>query len=69
MLHVGTGLPCTMVVTVDTCAGPRAYVGVVSSYHEKVTKNFERLTDHEWSASIQATPPADVPWMTDLVEH
>ena len=69
VLHVGTGLPRTMVVTIETCAGPRAYVGVVSSYHEKVTEKFERLTDEKWKAGILTTPPADVPWMTNLVEH
>jgi hypothetical protein len=31
VLHVGTGEPRVMVATVDTCSGPRAYVGVVSA--------------------------------------
>jgi hypothetical protein len=29
VLHVGTGQPRLMVVTVDTCTGPRAYAGLV----------------------------------------
>ena len=60
-------LPRLMYVTVDSCNGPRAYAGLVSSYFEKRTANFQRLTDMEWSAQIMATPPADVAWMTGLV--
>jgi hypothetical protein len=68
VLHVGTGFPRLMVVTVDTCMGPRAYAGVVSSYHELLTKNYERLTDQEWIKRFSAESiPADVPWMQDLV--
>ncbi|MBN9160178.1 MAG: DUF3160 domain-containing protein, partial [Myxococcales bacterium] len=66
---VGTGHPRTMVVTIETCEGPRAYVGVVSSYFEKVTEKFQRLTDNEWAAEIRNATPADVPWMTPLVER
>ena len=69
VLHVGTGHPRTMVVTIETCEGPRAYVGVVSSYFEKVTEKFQRLTDNEWAAEIRNATPADVPWMTPLVER
>jgi hypothetical protein len=58
-----------MVVTIDTCDGPRAYAGVVSSYHEKLTTNLKRLNDQDWAAEIAQTPPADVPWMNDLVAH
>jgi hypothetical protein len=67
VLHVATGLPRLMYVTVDSCNGPRAYAGLVSSYFEKTTTNFQRLTDMEWSTEIKTTPPADVPWMTGLV--
>jgi hypothetical protein len=34
VLHVGTALPRLMVMTVDSCQGPRAYAGVVSAYTE-----------------------------------
>jgi hypothetical protein len=67
VLHVGTGMPRAMVVTVDTCAGPRAYVGLSSSYFEQVTEGFQRLNDEEWMGLIlQGTQP-EVPWMADLV--
>jgi hypothetical protein len=69
VLHVGTGFPRLMVVTFNTCSGPRAYAGVVSAYHETVTSNFDRLTDQQWTTQITATPPAEVPWMTDLVSR
>ncbi|MEZ4310922.1 MAG: DUF3160 domain-containing protein [Polyangiaceae bacterium] len=36
ILHVGTGPARLMVVTADTCVGPRAYVGLASSYFEKI---------------------------------
>jgi hypothetical protein len=69
VLHVGTGFPRLMVVTFNTCAGPRAYAGVVSAYHETVTSNFERLTDEKWTNQLAASPPAEVPWMADLVSR
>lgn len=67
VLHVGTGTPRFMVVTVETCSGPRAYAGLASSYFEKITENFERLDDETWAADIEATTPDDVPWMKSLV--
>ena len=67
VLHVGTGFPRLMVATFETCSGPRAYAGVVSAYHETTTANFERLTDAQWTDAIATSPPAEVPWMTDLV--
>jgi hypothetical protein len=67
VLHVATGYPRVLVVTVDTCSGPRAYAGVASAYHEKVTEGFKRLNDQEWAAEIAQTPADDVPWMKDLV--
>jgi hypothetical protein len=67
VLHVATGLPRLMYVTVDGCQGPRAYAGVVSSYFERTTDNLQRLTDMDWSNEVQPSPPADVPWMTDLI--
>ena len=68
VLHVATGLPRLMYVTVDGCNGPRAYAGVVSSYFEQTTQNLQRLTDMDWSAQVMATPPpADVAWTADLI--
>ncbi|WP_437631489.1 DUF3160 domain-containing protein [Sorangium sp. So ce854] len=69
VLHVGTGLPRLMVVTADPCGTPRAFVGLASSYFEKITENFERMTDEQWAGEIQATTPADVAWMKDLVSR
>jgi hypothetical protein len=67
VLHVGTGYTRAMIVTANTCTGPRAYAGLASSYFEKVTEQFDRLTDERWKDGLnQATPP-DVPWMADLV--
>lgn len=68
VLHVGTGFPRLMVVTAETCAGPRAYAGVVSAYHEVVTSQLQRLTDEDWAAEFATgVSPPDVPWLTDLV--
>ena len=56
-----------MVTTFDTCAGLRAYVGVVSSYYEHITENFERLTDDEWAGQVQQTPPPNPAWVQSLM--
>lgn len=69
VLHVGTAMPRTMIVTVDSCSGPRAYVGLASSYHERTTEGFQRLNDRDWSAIVQQGPLEEVPWMKDLVQH
>lgn len=68
VLHVGTGAVRPMIVTLDTCEGPRAYAGLVSSYHEVVTEKYERLTDAEWSESYWRETPEDVRWMRDLIQ-
>jgi hypothetical protein len=67
VLHVGTGMPRVMVVTTNDCTGSGAYVGLVSSYFEKITENFQRMDDKEWASGIQNANPADVPWLQDLV--
>jgi Protein of unknown function (DUF3160) len=67
VLHVATGRPRLMVVTVDTPQGPRAFVGAASSYFEKVTDDWKRYTDEEWAKELQPKHPADVAWMSDLV--
>jgi len=65
VLHVGTGLPRLLIVTVDSCEGPRAYAGVVSTYHETLESGFTRLTDDEWKARVYDAP--DVPWVEPIV--
>jgi hypothetical protein len=64
VLHVGTGLPRLMVVTTDTCTGPRAYAGLAFAYHEVVT-GLDRLTDEEWAP--MAATAEDVAWMRDVL--
>jgi hypothetical protein len=68
VLHVGTGMPRLFVVTTNNCTGPRAYVGVVSSYFEKITEDFERLDDIAWSGLVR-TGQSDVPWAAPLLAH
>lgn len=65
VLHVATGYPRLMVTTVDTCQGPRAYVGVAFAYHEQVTADFERLTDEKWAEQIDAAD--DVSWVKPIL--
>jgi hypothetical protein len=66
VLHVATGYPRQMVTTVDTCQGPRAYVGITFAYHEQVTRDFQRLTDAEWEGQLGAGTP-DVPWLAPVI--
>jgi hypothetical protein len=65
VLHVGTGDPRLMVVVTEGCNGPRAYAGLASSYREKITDNFERLTDDQWEGKWFLEPEPS--WMADLV--
>ncbi|HTV25128.1 MAG TPA: DUF3160 domain-containing protein, partial [Polyangiaceae bacterium] len=67
VLHVATGFPRLMTITVDSCTGPRAYVGMAYSYHELVTKDFERLTDSAWTARASQGSPAEVPWAEEFI--
>jgi hypothetical protein len=71
VLHVGNGFPRFMVATVDSCGGgPRAYAGVVFGYAEKVTSNFERLTDDQWASQLNmGDVPPDVPWLSPVIAH
>ncbi len=70
VLHVGTGYAREIVVTTNSCTGPRAYMGLVGSYYEMITENYQRLTDEDWQAlftGLTGSPAPDVPWMTDLI--
>jgi hypothetical protein len=69
VLHVGTGYPRLMVVTIDTCMGPRAYAGVVYAYHELVTEKFQRLTDEEWAQRLTRKDASvkDPSWLAPLL--
>lgn len=67
VLHVGAGLPRLLVVTANTCEGPRAYAGVASAYHEVVTGH-DRLTDSVWAERVRGKDkPSDVPWMAPIL--
>ncbi len=67
ILHVGTGAPRLMVVTTETCGGPRAYVGMASSYGELITEQWKRLSDPEWQTSIAQSPFPDASWMAGVL--
>lgn len=64
VLHVGTGMPRTMVVTIDTCEGPRAYAGAVFAYHERLEPGLTRLTDEAWSERLTKASPTEVEWLS-----
>jgi Protein of unknown function (DUF3160) len=67
VLHVGTALPRLMIVTVDSCSGPRAYAGVVSSYQQFFEPGLDRLTDEEWKQRLYSRHVPAVPWLEPLL--
>jgi hypothetical protein len=67
VLHVATGMPRLMVVTANTCSGPRAYAGLAFSYGEKATENLQRLNDQDWAPMVETGPFPDVPWMSPVL--
>jgi len=68
ILHVGTGYARQLTVTIDTCEGPKAYVGVASSFYELITEDWKRLTDPEWEEQVRGpTAVPDPPWVQDIV--
>ncbi len=69
ILHVGTGAPRLMIVTAETCNGPRAYVGLASSYGELITEKWKRLNDADWEATITKAPFPDVAWMSGILSE
>src|SRR5262249_5700336 len=56
-----------VIVTVDTCKGPRAYAGYVSSFHQVITSGFARLDDKAWKERVLQSPPAPPAWLAPLV--
>jgi hypothetical protein len=64
VMHVGTG-PLNMAVV--TCTRPDgetySYVGPVMSYYERVTGNFQRLTDEAWKEEWKAPQSARPSWV------
>jgi hypothetical protein len=68
ILHVATAGPRLMVVTDDACGKPKAYVGLASSYYERVTEGWRRMADSEWEQELREKgTPADVKWMQGVV--
>lgn len=64
VLHVATGIPQLMVVSVDSCTGSHAYVGLASSYYEQITEHYERLTDADWATTVMGNaPPGPPSWL------
>jgi hypothetical protein len=66
ILHVGTGMPRLMVVTAETCQGPRAYAGLAFAYGELITENWQRLNDQQWLPLAEERFP-DAPWMSSVL--
>ncbi|HMA96923.1 MAG TPA: DUF3160 domain-containing protein, partial [Polyangiaceae bacterium] len=67
ILHVGTGAPRLMIVTAETCQGPRAYAGLAFSYGELITDHWKRLNDQEWAAKLAKEPFPDATWMSSIL--
>ncbi len=69
VLHVGTGLPRLMAITIrhDGGAHTQTYRGLVSSYGELVTHDFERLTDEQWRDRIKNGPVGTPSWLDEIV--
>jgi hypothetical protein len=67
VLHTAIGnvnLGVFLVESPSNQYAPMAYVGPVLSYYEKVTENFQRLTDQEWEDGVLA---GDIPERPDWV--
>lgn len=58
VLHVGTGAPRNLVVTIDEGDRSRAYVGPVSTFRRTVTTGLHRLTEDEWHTKVDDVPAA-----------
>ncbi len=71
VLHVGTGMPRMMAVTIRHDGGRHAqtYRGIVSSYGELITDHFERLTDEVWRQKIGEHMVGTPPWLDELIAH
>lgn len=68
ILHVATSYPRMFAVTVRHDGGvhARTYRGFVSSYAEKTTEHYERLTDEMWQEQVSKAPPRPPAWVPSL---
>ncbi|MGH9885503.1 MAG: DUF3160 domain-containing protein, partial [bacterium] len=68
VLHVATALPRMMVVTLAHDGGQhtQTYRGFVSTYQEKTTDHFQRITDEEWRDELMQRPAMVLPWLRDV---
>ena len=71
VLHVGTARPRMMVVRLQHDGGTHAqtYRGFVSTYAEKQTSNFERLTDEDWRALVWKEQTPSPEWMQPILSR
>lgn len=72
VLHVGTGLPRMLIVTVahDHGAHAQTYRGFVSSYGETVTDHFQRLTDEDWMRRVFTNQAVLTPaWLQSVLAY
>ena len=69
VLHVGTGMPRLMAITIkhDGGAHTQTYRGLVSSYGELITDNFQRLTDEDWRTRIKDHMVGTPAWLSEIV--
>jgi hypothetical protein len=68
VLHVGTGFARLMVTAIETCQGPRAYAGLVSSFGQTIEEDWTRLSDPEWKQRLSETAAyPDPEWMSDVL--
>lgn len=70
VLHVGTAYPRLMVMSVDGCSGPRAYIGPVYAYKEHLVEELYRMTDGEWDSLLHSSEaPPDPDWLQPVVSE
>ncbi len=64
VLHVGTGRPQLMAVLAGPAGRERLYLGFASSYRERITEHWDRLTDQRWREEFdRASSPS---WLRDV---
>ena len=52
---------------VTACDGPRAYVGLASSYYETITQNYQRLNDNDWETALGKTSTKSPAWQASIL--